>query len=68
MYEEREEFEEHLMTSIDLHSIFFHTIEVNGYHQLFGYQHSSNVFVSVYQKKGTHTGLEEFPFLSELSL
>ncbi len=29
-----------LMVAIDFHSIVFHTIEVNGYRQLFGYQHS----------------------------
>ncbi len=30
-----------LMVAIDFYSIFNHTMEVNGYHQLFGNQHSS---------------------------
>ncbi len=30
-----------LLVATDLWNIFFHTMEVNGYHQLFGYQHSS---------------------------
>ncbi len=32
-----------LTVAIDFHSIFFHTMEVNGYSQLFGCQHSSNI-------------------------
>ncbi len=30
-----------LMLAIVFHSIFFHIVEVNGYRQLSGYQHSS---------------------------
>ncbi len=30
-----------LMVAIDFHSIFFYTVEVNGYRQMFGFQHSS---------------------------
>ncbi len=30
-----------LMVAIDFYSIFNHTMEVNGYQQLFGNQHSS---------------------------
>ncbi len=34
-----------LTVAIDFHRIFFfHTVKVNGYHQLFSYQHSSFVF------------------------
>ncbi len=41
------------LTAIDFHSIFFHTMEVNGYRQLFGHQHSSkyNLFVLNRRKK-----------------
>ncbi len=38
--------------------IWFNTMEVNGYCQLFSYQHSSNIFC-VQQKTETHTGLEQ---------
>ncbi len=34
-----------LTVPIDFHIIFFHAMEVNGYRQLFGYQHSSNDFL-----------------------
>ncbi len=36
---------------------FFHIMEINGYRQLFGYQHSSNIFFCVQRKK--LTGLEQ---------
>ncbi len=42
------------MVAIDFHIILFHTIEVNGYRQLFGYQHSSK-----YLLPKNHTGLEQ---------
>ncbi len=31
----------HLTVAIDFHSIEKNTMEINGYHQLFGFQHSS---------------------------
>ncbi len=52
------------------------TMEVIGYQQLFGYQHTSNIFFCVHHKE-IHTGLEqlegeymmtEFLFLGESSL
>ncbi len=41
------------MVAIDYHTIFFHTIEVNGYHRWFGYQHSSkyNILCSKEERK-----------------
>jgi len=44
-----------------LNSIFPHTMEVNGIHQLFGYPYSSKYFVCVcvQLKKEIHTGLEQ---------
>ncbi len=67
-----------LMLAIDFHSIFFfHIVEVNGYRQLSGYQHSSKYLLCAQQKQETHKGLEqfmgeklatEFSFLGELCL
>ncbi len=34
-------------------------MEVNGYRQLFGYKHSSNIFFCIQQLKEIHTGLEQ---------
>ncbi len=34
-------------------------MEVNGGHQVFDYQQSSNIFFYVQHKKETHTGLEQ---------
>ncbi len=34
-----------LIVAIHFHIIIFHTIEVNGYRQLFGYQHSSKYLI-----------------------
>ncbi len=34
-----------IAVAIDFHSIFFHTMEVNGYQQLFGYQKYSKYFI-----------------------
>ncbi len=34
-----------LTVATDFHSIFPHTMEVNGYRQLFGYQHSSKYLI-----------------------
>jgi len=61
-----------------LHTFIFHTMEVNGAHQLFGYPYSSKYLLLCLaeQKKEIHTGLEhlegeqmmtEFSFLGELS-
>ncbi len=34
-------------------------MEVKGYHQLFGHQHSSYIFFCIKQKEENHTGLEQ---------
>jgi len=47
------------MVPIDFHSLFFNIMEVNGVHQLFGYQRSSNYFICVQQKKETIAGLKQ---------
>ncbi len=47
-----------LTVAIDFHIIFFHNMEVNGYHQLHGYLHSSKYHLL--KKKETLTGLEQF--------
>jgi len=40
--------------------IDFHTMDVNGYRQLFGYQHSLKyLFLCVTEKQETHTGLKQ---------
>ncbi len=44
--------------TIDFHSIFFPTMEVNGAPKQPGYKLSSNIFLCVHQKKEIHTGLE----------
>ncbi len=38
---------------------FFHTIEVNGYRQLFGYQRSSKYLLLCSRDEKTHTALEQ---------
>ncbi len=43
-----------LLVAIEFHSIFSHTMEVNGYRHLFGYILQNNLFC-VQQKKETHT-------------
>ncbi len=48
-----------LLVAIDFNSVFFHTIEVNGYQQLFGYSHYSKIFFYIQQKKETHKGLDQ---------
>ncbi len=40
-----------LTVAIDFHSIFYHTMDVNSYRQLFGYLHSSNSLFWVQQLK-----------------
>ncbi len=45
-----------LTVAIDFHSMGKNTMEVSGYRQLFGYQHSSKC---VQQKKEIHIGLEQ---------
>ncbi len=42
----------------DFHSRERNTIEVNGDHQLFDYQHSLKYLLYVQHKKQTHTGFE----------
>jgi len=48
-----------LMGQTDFHRIFFHTMKVNGVHQLFNCRHSSKSSFCVQQKKKIHTGLEQ---------
>ncbi len=47
-----------LTLAIDLHSIFFHTMEINSYSQLFGYRNLQNTLFCSQQKKETYTSLE----------
>jgi len=51
---------------------FFHTMEVNGAYQLFGYRQSSKHHLFALQKRKIHTGLEqlegELMIFGELSL
>ncbi len=44
-----------LLVPIDFRSSERNTMEVNGDHQLFDYQHSSNILFYVQHKKETHT-------------
>ncbi len=39
------------MVDIDIHSIFFHTMEVSGNRQLCGHQHSSKYRFSVFHSR-----------------
>ncbi len=41
-----------------IYSIFFYTVDVNGYRQLFVTNILQNIFFCVQHKKETHTGLE----------
>jgi len=47
-----------LFGTIDFHSIFFSTMEVNGAKQLVPIV-LQNIFICVQQKKETHTGLQQ---------
>ncbi len=46
-----------LTVAIDFHSISSHILQVSGYQQLSGYQHSSNIFLCSIRE--IHTGLEQ---------
>ncbi len=49
-----------LPVDIDFHSIFFpHTMEVNGYSQLFDDQHSSKYLLLCSTEEEIHTGLKQ---------
>ncbi len=65
-----------LTVAIHFYSMENNYMEVNGYRQLFGYQHPSNTLFCVKQNKETHTSFKQlegqkktdFSLLGELSL